>query len=471
METKVLALMLVLCFALSTLMAMDLPILVKANAIPLPERLPVNQVYIRSDGSIDPPTAPIEHAGNLYVLKDGFVNCSIAVERDNVEIDGNGFLLSIPSYGEKGSDGQVKSAPALIDMSDRTNITVRNFCFHHAGMAIRASASSEITIMDNKITHCRWGITVYDSICCYLLRNTVEDNEYGSYGANSYNISYGYNNFSDCSVGISAYFSNSSLIGNIFSGCGTAVTYLEYSNLVVGNTFQENERAIRTIRPDNVIYHNNFIDNSKNYLATGIYSVIFDDGTEGNYWSDYRGADANGDGVGDSPYIIEHVYEIVDMVFVNRYGKDNYPLMSPLDVSSMTVELPEWASPLFLHVISPENLTYSFSADVTLNFTINKQASWLRYSLDGQDNVTIAGNTTLSGLPSGLHNVTVYGEDSFGYRVSSETVYFTIAEPEPTPEPTLEAFPVVPVAVASLGSIAIVVGLLIYFKKHERWGT
>ena len=347
MEIKALALMLVLGLALSTLMAMSLS-LAKANAIPPPERLPVKEVYIRSDGSIDPPTTPIEREGDLYVLKDDILNCSIVVERDNVEIDGNGFLMSIPSYGERGSDGQVKTAPALVGMSDRANITVRNFRLQHAGTGISVSTSSEITVKDNKITQCLWGITVYSSTRCYLTGNTLEDNEYGSYGAKSNEISYNNNHFSDCSDGILAYFSNSLVIGNIFSGCGTAVKYPEYSNLVVGNTFQENANAIYTIRPDNEIHHNNFIDNSEDYLATGNYSTIFDDGAEGNYWSDYKGADVNGDGVGDSPYIIEYVYEIVDTVFVKQFGKDNYPLMVPFDVSAVALELPEWANQLLI---------------------------------------------------------------------------------------------------------------------------
>ena len=108
-------------------------------------------------------------------------------------------------------------------------------------------------------------------------------------------------------------------------------------------------------------------------------------------------------------------------------------------------------------VVSPKNEACT-SADVTLDFTVNKQASWLGYSLDGEGNVTVTGNVTLSGLPDGLHNVTVYARDEFGNLGVSETSSFTVDE----------SFPVVPVAVASAASICVVgVGLLVYFKKRK----
>lgn len=108
-------------------------------------------------------------------------------------------------------------------------------------------------------------------------------------------------------------------------------------------------------------------------------------------------------------------------------------------------------------VVSPENETYA-SGNVSLAFTVNKPAVWLGYSLDGQDNVTVTGNATLTGLTSGLHNVTVYAKDEFGNVGASATVTFNVQEP----------FPIAPIAVASGASIAVIgVGLLVYLKKRK----
>jgi N-acetylneuraminic acid mutarotase len=116
--------------------------------------------------------------------------------------------------------------------------------------------------------------------------------------------------------------------------------------------------------------------------------------------------------------------------------------------------------PPAVSVVSPENGNYT-SGDVSLAFTVNKPVVWLGYSLDGQDNVTVAGNATISGLANGLHNVTVYAEDEFGNVGASETVLFTIAEPEP--------FPTTLVATASAATIAVVGAvLLVYFKKRKQ---
>jgi N-acetylneuraminic acid mutarotase len=154
--------------------------------------------------------------------------------------------------------------------------------------------------------------------------------------------------------------------------------------------------------------------------------------------------------------------------------------------------------PPIVHVVSPENTDYT-SSNVPLAFTVNKQDLWMGYSLDGQETIPITGNTTIAGLTNGLHNVTVYAKDRFENMGASETIYFSVAQPEPTepeptepeptePEPTepepIESEPTEPeptepteaplfttTALAIIAAVAVAVvigiGLLVYFKKRK----
>jgi hypothetical protein len=111
-----------------------------------------------------------------------------------------------------------------------------------------------------------------------------------------------------------------------------------------------------------------------------------------------------------------------------------------------------------INILSPLMQTYNVSS-VSLNFIVDRSASWMSYSLDGADNVTFTGNLTLSGLSSGVHNVTVYASDSFGSVGASEMVSFTVAS---------ESFSSVLVAGAILAIVAGVV-LIFHLKKHKRY--
>ena len=110
-------------------------------------------------------------------------------------------------------------------------------------------------------------------------------------------------------------------------------------------------------------------------------------------------------------------------------------------VGASTVSFTFDNTPLTVAVlpIASQILSQSGTSDVPLNFTVNGSAAKISYALDGQDNVTIAGNTTLAGMSVGSHNVVVYVWDAAGNIGASETVSFTMAEPE--------RFPTVPVAV------------------------
>ena len=108
-------------------------------------------------------------------------------------------------------------------------------------------------------------------------------------------------------------------------------------------------------------------------------------------------------------------------------------------------------------LVSPENKTYP-SGNVSLAFTVNQPASWIGYSLDGQNNVTVTGNMTIAELSTGLHNVTVYAKDEFDNIGASETITFNIEIPEP--------FPTI-LVIISVIMVTVVAGLLVYHKKHK----
>jgi len=75
-----------------------------------------------------------------------------------------------------------------------------------------------------------------------------------------------------------------------------------------------------------------------------------------------------------------------------------------------------------ISILSPENKTYT-TTDILLSLKVNEATSRIKYSLDGKANVTIAGNTTLTGLSDGLHILTVYSTDAAGNTGTSKTSF------------------------------------------------
>jgi len=92
------------------------------------------------------------------------------------------------------------------------------------------------------------------------------------------------------------------------------------------------------VAENNIFYHNTFVNNNKNvgynWQINGIGNS-WDNGIEGNYWDDYNGTDTNGDGIGDTPYIID------------ENNQDNYPLMEPYAIP----EFPSW-TPLLIALVA-----------------------------------------------------------------------------------------------------------------------
>jgi hypothetical protein len=86
---------------------------------------------------------------------------------------------------------------------------------------------------------------------------------------------------------------------------------------------------------------------------------------------------------------------------------------------------PDIFSPTVI-VDSPSNQTYTTDY-VTLAFTVDEDVSWMGYSLDWQDNVTITETaTTLTGLTDGSHSLIVYANDDSENVGTSEPIFFTV---------------------------------------------
>jgi hypothetical protein len=116
---------------------------------------------------------------------------------------------------------------------------------------------------------------------------------------------------------------------------------------------------------------------------------------------------------------------------------------------------PETQPPV-ITVSSPKSKTYE-TGDIPLTFTVNEPTSWISYSLDGEAAVAITGNTTLSGLAIGAHNLTVSAADLTELIGVSETIQFTIVAPFPTA-----------LVIASIAAAAAVsIGFLLYFKRQS----
>lgn len=175
------------------------------------------------------------------------------------------------------------------------------------------------------------GINAYDSHNLRILQNKVEENrEYGVklWGFDSYSNIVSENQIEKNGKGILVYaYSETSIIRNNFvNNTGWSVTIGQYLSI----NFSSNK-----------IHHNNFVNNQQVLYSTEEYPGLklpppvdeWNDGGEGNYWSDYKGEDGNGDGVGDTPYVI------------NENNRDNYPLMNPVEIPSLTISKPDEENP------------------------------------------------------------------------------------------------------------------------------
>ena len=375
----------------SALVGVQFVKLAAANIMPPPP--PTVRVYIRDDGSVDPSTTPIQRLGKVYVFTDNLLNHTLEVKCDNIVVDGDGFTLKGVGYN------------AGITLSGRSNVTITNIDIRNYVMSVRLNQSSNNTITNNRMLTF-FNVILDSSSNNQITGNNItgQDTGYG-YGVqvnsgSSKNTILG-NTFTDTGIGVRIEGGDYNLIsGNSFIRGGTSVLVRGFYNIISKNNMVDGRGGISVTGPgsyntifgnnitgkskcgikiyhgssntvyenyvansavgvklgfdyefpdrkveDNVFYHNNFVNNTQ-YVVIGYVpdSNFWNNGKKGNYWSNYNGTDNDGDGIGDTPYIIDD------------NNTDYYPLMEPLEFPEPEIpdtipEFPSW-TPLLIMLVA-----------------------------------------------------------------------------------------------------------------------
>lgn len=279
-----------------------------------------------------------------------------------------GIRQSIVLYGTTGTRIADCSARSVQLTNSHSNIIINNNLSETAFMGGYGTAPLELTgSHNNTVTHnfltgtgCN-GAILSNSGYNRIEQNTIFSDGSDRAGIQLLNCEYNYiyeNNITAVSYGLqlqsrtqhnvfyknTVYYCQDSILlsdslfnaflGNTFSGASNYAAQLacsDYNNFI-WNNFQGD---------------NKFVELHQTYamtLGNGSYYAEhnqWDNGKEGNYWSDYTGQDTNGDGIGETPY---HVYENFT---------DNYPLTEPYNTSQIQVTFKEWVPSASLNLTIP----------------------------------------------------------------------------------------------------------------------
>jgi parallel beta-helix repeat protein len=329
-----------------------------------------------SDNIINSSNIGASISGNQNLFRNNTIKCTgigIKLSSFDNDIGDSNTVNGKPIIHWIGHQNEtVPSDAGYVVLSNCENISVKNI--HASGVKLFSTTNS--LIAENTISDGSCGIQMIYSSSNTITGNSLAYNEYGLELTNCNDNKISANNISSNSYyGVLLTNSHHNILeqNNVANnGFGKAtndyyVPYESYSGDLFGvkllhsanNRFTENnvtgnsQWGIRVLgdQHDNVIYHNNFIDNEVgNGLQVSMLppaanaSVanpsIWDNGTSGNYWSDYltrypNASEIGNTGVGDTPF------------YINDNNIDHYSLMEPYTIP----EFPSWIIlPLFLTV-------------------------------------------------------------------------------------------------------------------------
>ncbi len=224
------------------------------------------------------------------------------------------------------------------------------------GNGIHLWNSSDNQIRDNEIFNVRDGIYFSFANSTLIERNYIHHVRYGLHYMYSNNNSFYDNLFERNVAGAALMYSEDIVFArNTFARCRGFRAYgillqsmsrvTAASNLIIDNSrgifmnnadsniFENNDVVDNDLAvqlnggcDDNVFVANNFINNlSELLLDVSDAETRWADAAGGNFWSAYRGYDLEGNGVGDLPFPIQNVFQIME----TKVPEVRFYLLSP----------------------------------------------------------------------------------------------------------------------------------------------
>lgn len=241
----------------------------------------------------------VANPGDYVFVRNGIYRESQVTINKPLTLEGE-FKTTTILDGDAGS--------VRIYVHDTSNVVVRGFTVRN-GYGIYSAFSKDVVITENIVSGCPQGIILIGVTNNNISKNVITDGSLAlllSEGSCGNTVSENLVTRNSGDAICLDHSHNNTVFGNIVTNNGLSTTsgYHVYGiRLAYSNS--------------NVIFHNDILDNFE--MADGWMSMdnVWDNGKEGNYWSDYTGADADGDGIGDTPYVID------------TNNTDRYPLMNP----------------------------------------------------------------------------------------------------------------------------------------------
>ena len=213
-------------------------------------------IYIRADGSVDPPTAPISTSDNVtYTFTGNIVNESIVIQRDNIVLDGAGYTVQGTGASNAG-----------IDLSGRENVTVKNTQIKSFYYGILLNSSSSNNVSGNNITaNNYYGIYLASSSNDNsMFRNNITNNSYGiafnNFCSNNSIDDNGMANNYNGGVWLSGSCNYDSISGNTITNNSMCLDWSSSNNTIYGNAMTNSSILVYRSQGNN-IYGNTITNN------------------------------------------------------------------------------------------------------------------------------------------------------------------------------------------------------------------